>query len=118
MVIIHYNETPILSNYLDPGNYYINRKIIKPGPKSIPYPSDNAITQPIPSTPIYSSTPTLDEWDFWDQLARGHITLTCTNVAGLGVVTTGTAKDTWDYSNGIGKKYLPCPGSAQPNDLC
>ena len=34
--------------------------------------------------------------DFCDQLARGHITLNCTNVAGLGVVTTGTVKDAWD----------------------
>jgi hypothetical protein len=61
---------------------------------------------------------TLNEWDFQDQLARGHITLNYTNVAGLGVVTTGTAKD----ANKMGKKYqhkmLPCPGGAQPNDLC
>ena len=75
---------------------YIDGKIIKPGPETIPLPSDNVINQPIPSTPIYSSTPALDEWDFRDQLARGHITLNCTDVTGLGVVTTGTAKDTWD----------------------
>ena len=48
------------------------------------------------ATPIYSSKPTLDEWVFRDQLARGHITLNCTDVASLGVVTTGTAKDAWD----------------------
>jgi len=47
-------------------------------------------------TPIYSSTPSLDEWTFRDQLARGHITLNCVDVAGLGVVPTGTAKDAWD----------------------
>ena len=67
--------------------------MIKPGPKTIPLPSDNVINQTIPSTPIYPSPPTLDEWDFQDQLARGHITLNCTDVTGLGVVTTGTAKD-------------------------
>src|SRR6266511_2515599 len=52
-------------------------------------------TTPDP-TPIYSSKPNYDEWVFRDQLARGHITLNCTDVAGLGVITTGTAKDAWD----------------------
>ena len=74
---------------------YIDGKIKKPGPESIPLPSDTVNVQPI-NTPIYSSTPTVDEWNFWDQLARGHITLNCTDIAGLGVVTTGTAKDAWD----------------------
>src|SRR5271156_3297119 len=74
---------------------YINGKIPKPGPESIPLPSENVGIQPI-TTPIYSSTPTLDEWNFRDQLARGHITLNCTDVAGLGVATTGTAKEAWD----------------------
>jgi hypothetical protein len=48
------------------------------------------------ATPIYSSTPSFDEWTFRDQLARGHITLNCTDVASLGVLTTGTAKEAWD----------------------
>lgn len=48
------------------------------------------------STPIYSSNPTLDEWTFCDHLARAHITLNCTDVASLGVSTTGTAKDSWE----------------------
>jgi len=48
------------------------------------------------TTPIYSTKPNADEWMFRDQLARGHITLNCTDVAGLGVVTTGTAKEAWD----------------------
>ena len=48
------------------------------------------------STPIYSTNPSYDEWTFHDQLARGHITLNCTDVAGLGVKTTGTAKEAWD----------------------
>ena len=74
---------------------YINGQIAKPGPESIPLPSETTIIQHT-STPIYSSTPSLDEWNFQDQLARGHITLNCTDVAGLGVVTTGTAKDAWD----------------------
>ncbi len=47
-------------------------------------------------TPIYSSTPSFNEWTFRDQLARGHITLNCTDVAGLGVLTTGTLKAAWD----------------------
>jgi len=38
----------------------------------------------------------IDEWHFQDQLAQGHITLNCVNVAGLGVKTTGTAKEAWD----------------------
>ena len=50
------------------------------------------------NTPIYLTTPTLDEWIFCDQLARGHVTLNCTDVAGLGVITTttGTVKEAWD----------------------
>ena len=80
---------------------YINGKIPKPSPESVPLPSSESETmqsthvQPV-STPIYSSTPTLDEWIFRDQLARGHITLNCTDIAGLGVTTTGTAKEAWD----------------------
>ena len=51
---------------------YIDGKIPKPGPESIPLPSsETAPAQPI-STPIYSSTPTVDEWTFRDQLARGR----------------------------------------------
>ena len=74
---------------------YIDGKIQKPGARSIPLPSERTTTQPV-TTPVYSNNPTLDEWIFRDQLARGHITLNCTDVAGLGVVTTGTAKDAWD----------------------
>ena len=77
---------------------YVDGKISKPGPESVPLPTSEpgtTLTQPI-STPIYSSTPTLDEWTFRDQLARGHITLNCTDVASLGVTTTGTAKEAWD----------------------
>ena len=74
---------------------YIDEKIEKPGPESIPLPSDTVNIQPI-NTPIYSRTPTLDEWDFHDQLAKGHIILNCTDVAGLGVNIIGTAKEAWD----------------------
>jgi hypothetical protein len=59
---------------------YIGGKIEKPGPKSIPLPFDTPSTQSI-NTPIYSTTPTVDEWNFRDQLARGHITLNCVGVA-------------------------------------
>src|ERR1700678_629491 len=73
---------------------YIDGKIQKPSPKSLPLPSETTVQHT--STPIYSTTPMLDECNFHDQLARGHITLNCTDVAGLGMVTTGTAKDAWD----------------------
>src|ERR1700679_1145573 len=53
-------------------------------------------TSTVTGTPIYSTTPTLDEWNFRDQVTRGHITLNCTDVASLGVITTGTAKEAWD----------------------
>ena len=59
-------------------------------------PSVPTSSVPPPPTPIYSSTPTLNEWIFRDHLARGHITLNCTDVAGLGVITTGTAREAWD----------------------
>ena len=52
---------------------------------------------PIPDpTHIYSTVPSADEWNFHDKLAHGHITLNCTDVTGLGVQTTGTAKEAWD----------------------
>jgi hypothetical protein len=70
---------------------YIDGKIPKPVQSST---SDK--DTPTTGTPIYSTTPTLDEWNFRDQLTRGHITLNCTDVASLGVITTGTAKDAWD----------------------
>ena len=68
---------------------YIDGKILKPTGS---YTSDTPIT----CTPIYSTTPSLDEWNFRDQLTRGHITLNCTDIASLGVITTGTAMDAWN----------------------
>jgi hypothetical protein len=73
---------------------YVDGKISRPGPESLQLPSTP--TSQLISTPIYSTHPTLDEWIFRDQLARGHITLNCTDVASLGVTTTGTAKDAWE----------------------
>ena len=62
----------------------------------IPQPTTSSSSADTKQTPVYSTTPTLDEWNFRDQLARGHITLNCTDVASLGVVTTGTAKEAYD----------------------
>jgi hypothetical protein len=70
---------------------YIDGKISKPTSK--PAESTDKV---VAGTPIYSSTPTLDEWTFRDQLTRGHITLNCTDVTSLGVITGGTAKEAWD----------------------
>src|ERR1700678_360294 len=81
---------------------YIDGNIQKPSPESLPLPSET--TTQHTSTPIYSTTPTLDKWNFRDQLARGHITLNCTDVAGLGVVTTGMAKDAWNKGAPASKK--------------
>jgi hypothetical protein len=75
---------------------YIDGRIQKPGPESIPLPTTPGATSQQASTPIYSSNPTSDEWIFRDQLARGHITLNCTDITSLGVITTGTAKEAWD----------------------
>ena len=66
---------------------YVNGKIVKPAAPTGTTPD---------ATPIYSTTPNLDEWNFRDQLTRGHITLNCTDVDSLGVTTTGTAKEAWD----------------------
>jgi len=68
---------------------YIDGNIAKPVAPATGTPT------PDPTT-IYSSRPSYDEWVFRDQLARGHITLNCMDVAGLGVKTTGTAKEAWD----------------------
>src|SRR6266540_1805788 len=68
---------------------YVDGSIAKP---VVPNPAD-----PTPNpTPIYSSRPSYDEWTFRNQLARRHITLNCTDISGLGVKTTGTAKEAWD----------------------
>ena len=77
---------------------YINGKIAKPTtqPTAGPEATETATATASTTTPIYSSTPTLDEWIFRDQLARGHITLNCIDSASLRVVTTGTAKEAWD----------------------
>ena len=72
---------------------YIDGKIPKPSQSPT---SDSDNDTPTTGTPIYSMTPTLDEWNFRDQLTRAHITLNCTDVASLGVIITGTAKDAWD----------------------
>ena len=71
-------------------------KVQRPNPEAIPLPDTPPTTTQINVTPIYSSMPTFNEWTFQDQLARGHITLNCMDMASPGVVTTGTAKDAWD----------------------
>ena len=77
---------------------YIDGSITKPvlPPSSTPTSPDTTPT----TTPIYSTKPNHDEWVFRDQLAQGHITLNCTDVAGLGVKTTGTLKEAWDSIQG------------------
>jgi Reverse transcriptase (RNA-dependent DNA polymerase)/GAG-pre-integrase domain/gag-polypeptide of LTR copia-type len=80
---------------------YIDGKIVKPTQTEPPKETTEGTTAPTVATtpvptPIYSSSPTLDEWIFRDQLARGHITLNCVDVASLGVNTSGTAKDAWN----------------------
>ena len=73
---------------------YINGNIPKPAQ---PDTSETTETTVVTSaTPIYSTTPTIDEWTFQDQLARGHITLNCVDITSLGVVTDGTVKEAWD----------------------
>ena len=61
---------------------YIDGRIGTPGPESIPLPDTPVAIQPI-NTPIYSTTPTLNKWVFQDELAHGHITLNCTDVASV-----------------------------------
>ena len=74
---------------------YIDGSILQP--TSVPQVSTEPTTETtVTPTPIYSSTPSLDEWKFRDQLARGHITLNCTDIASLGVVATETAKEAWE----------------------
>ena len=76
---------------------YIDGTIRKPDLEDTPLSTEGTVPISIPiNTPIYSSKPTHDKWIFRDQLARGHITLNCTDVASLGIIMTGTAKDAWD----------------------
>jgi hypothetical protein len=74
---------------------YVDGKIAKPTQKPVTEGSGTEAAV-VAGTPIYSSTPSFDEWVFRDQLARGHITLNCTDVTSLGVTTTGSAKEAWD----------------------
>ena len=71
---------------------YIDGKIMKPAQP----PTSDTSPATATGTPIYSTYPTLDEWNFRDQVARAHITLNCIDVTGLGVITTETAKDAYD----------------------
>ena len=79
---------------------YIDGNILKPEPTQPAESTSDTAATATPTaptvTPIYSSTPTLDEWVFRDQLARGHITLNCTDIASLGINATGTAKEAWE----------------------
>ena len=76
---------------------YIDGKIQKPStPTTHTDPKESPGAATTTPTPVYSTTPTLDEWVFRDQLTRGHITLNCTDTTSLGVVTGGTAKEAWD----------------------
>ena len=81
---------------------YIDGTIKKPKPAIPQNPtttsSESKEAEPAvpPATPIYSSNPTLDEWIFRDHLARGHLTLNCTDLSSLGVITTWTANEAWD----------------------
>jgi hypothetical protein len=72
---------------------YIDGKIVKPEQPTRPA---TAGTTPETAMPIYSTSPTLDKWTFHDQLAQGHITLNCTDIDSLGVITMGTTKNAWD----------------------
>ena len=80
---------------------YVDGTIPKPPPpkplSTTPTTSGSISTPAAPvATPIYSTTPLLDEWLYRDQLARGHIALNCSDTGSLGVNTTGTAKEAWD----------------------
>jgi len=78
---------------------YVDGSVLKPTETQPPATSESTPTKditPAAATPIYSSTPSLDEWIYRDRLARGHIILNCTNITGLGIRTGGTSKDTWD----------------------
>jgi len=89
---------------------YINGKI--PAPQAVPTTSGSSSTPD--ATPIYSTSPSPDKWGFRDQLAWGHITLNCIDVAGLGVKTTGTAKEAWDSIQAEwGKSTDMCRSHAQ-----
>ena len=62
---------------------YIDGTILKPEPAKplAPTSSKEAETTVPQPTPIYSTSPTLDEWVFRDHLARGHLTLNCTDLS-------------------------------------
>jgi hypothetical protein len=68
---------------------YIDGSIMRPSQPS----SDTPTPEP---TPIYLGNPNYDEWNHCDKFTRGHITLNCTDVAGLGVMASGMAKEAWD----------------------
>ena len=93
---------------------YIDGSIKKPTTETVTTVSESA--QALASTPIYSLTPTSDEWTFQDhlQVAKGHIMLNCTDVVSLSIKTNGTVKESWDsIQMEWGEKYqhevIACP---------
>jgi hypothetical protein len=68
---------------------YIDGSITRPSQPS----SDTPTPKPMP---IYSGNPNYDKWNYPDKFTQGHITLNCTDVAGLSVMASGTAKEAWD----------------------
>ena len=85
----------INGNIPKPANVVPLTTVQSPDPAVPAQSTTTAATVTLP-TPIYSTTPNLDEWNFRDQLTRGHITLNCTDVESLGVMTGGTAQEAWD----------------------
>ena len=88
---------------------YIDGTILKPT-----RPTESTTETTAATTPIYSTTPTFDEWVFRDQLARGHVTLNCVDIASLGINATGTAKEAWEsIQQEWGKSTDMCRSHAQ-----
>ena len=77
---------------------YINGDIPRPSPPAKASTSEASSTSPaaVAATPLYSLTPTYEEWLFRDQLTKGLVALNCSNTISLGVNTSGTAKEAWD----------------------
>ncbi|CAK5281443.1 unnamed protein product [Mycena citricolor] len=85
----------VLANAAGLGAYF-EGNILKPSP-----PPDQIgvapthISLPPNPTPVYSHSPSLDEWVYRDSIAKALIVLNVKDPIGLGIKTDGTAAEAW-----------------------
>ncbi|KAJ7362781.1 hypothetical protein DFH08DRAFT_683177, partial [Mycena albidolilacea] len=71
---------------------YLDGSITKPGIITVP---PGTASTDVP-TPVFSTTPSRDEWTYRDSVLKSLIVTNVTDPIGLGLKRDGTAKECWD----------------------